>query len=94
MTAAWIVFLKCPQCLWLVVESLFSPQRGVPSAASLRGGHVSSLSCLEQENHQVRQELAKLRPRLDASNQACQEKYERALLSYASTDRPQLDHDR
>lgn len=91
--AAWIVFLKCLQCLWLVVESLFSPQRGAPSAASLRGGHVSSLSSLEQENHQLRQELAKMRSQLYALNPACQEKYERALLSHAMADRPQLDQD-
>ncbi|XP_017279032.1 centrosomal protein of 63 kDa isoform X2 [Kryptolebias marmoratus] len=50
-------------------------------------------SCLEQENHRLRQELAKMRPQLHGPNQPCQENYERALLSHAIADQPQPDQD-
>ncbi|XP_031431388.1 centrosomal protein of 63 kDa isoform X6 [Clupea harengus] len=57
-----------------------SPKKGDSSLASLRDSYVSSLSSLERENQQLRQELAEVRARLDASNQTWQDKYERALL--------------
>lgn len=54
-------------------------QKGDASLASLRDSYVSSLSSLERENQQLRQELAEVRARLDANNQTWQDKYERAL---------------
>lgn len=45
---------------------------------------MSSLSSLEQENQQLRQELAEKHAQLGH-----QDKYERALLSNATTDQPQ-----
>uniref|UniRef100_A0A8C9RAG7 Centrosomal protein 63 n=1 Tax=Scleropages formosus TaxID=113540 RepID=A0A8C9RAG7_SCLFO len=57
-----------------------SSKRGDSSLASLRESYVSSLSSLEQENQQLRQELAELRARLEASTQTWQDKYERVLL--------------
>ncbi|XP_041912467.1 centrosomal protein of 63 kDa isoform X2 [Alosa sapidissima] len=56
-----------------------SPKKGDASLASLRDSYVSSLSSLERENQQLRQDLAEVRARLDASNQTWQDKYERAL---------------
>uniref|UniRef100_A0A8B9KKG0 Centrosomal protein 63 n=1 Tax=Astyanax mexicanus TaxID=7994 RepID=A0A8B9KKG0_ASTMX len=57
-----------------------SPKRADGELASLRDSYVSSLSTLEQENQQLRQELAELRAHMEASNQTWQDKYERALL--------------
>ncbi|XP_066520709.1 centrosomal protein of 63 kDa isoform X2 [Hoplias malabaricus] len=57
-----------------------SPKRTDGELASLRDSYVSSLSSLEQENQQLRQDLAELRAHMDASNQTWQDKYERALL--------------
>ncbi|XP_031431390.1 centrosomal protein of 63 kDa isoform X7 [Clupea harengus] len=62
------------------VEPHSPKQKGDSSLASLRDSYVSSLSSLERENQQLRQELAEVRARLDASNQTWQDKYERALL--------------
>ncbi|KAL7891188.1 hypothetical protein AOLI_G00006640 [Acnodon oligacanthus] len=56
-----------------------SPKRADGELASLRDSYVSSLSSLEQENQQLRQELAELRAHMEASNQTWQDKYERAL---------------
>ncbi|XP_044218122.1 centrosomal protein of 63 kDa isoform X2 [Thunnus albacares] len=61
-----------------------SPKRVDSSLASLRESYVSSLSSLEQENRQLRQELAEKHTQLGH-----QDKYERALLSHATTDQPQ-----
>ncbi|XP_070765566.1 centrosomal protein of 63 kDa [Enoplosus armatus] len=68
-----------------------SPKGGGSTLASLRESYVSSLSGLEQENRQLRQSLAEMRARLEVSNQTCQDKYERALLSHAITDQPAED---
>ncbi|XP_053087912.1 centrosomal protein of 63 kDa isoform X3 [Pangasianodon hypophthalmus] len=57
-----------------------SPKRTDGELASLRDSYVSSLNSLEQENQQLRQDLAEVRARMDASNQTWQDKYERALL--------------
>ncbi|XP_072539089.1 centrosomal protein of 63 kDa isoform X2 [Salminus brasiliensis] len=57
-----------------------SPKRADGELASLRDSYVSSLSSLEQENQQLRQELAEFRAHMEASNQTWQDKYERALL--------------
>lgn len=62
---------------------LISPQRGDSSLASLRESYVSSLSGLEQENQQLRQELAEMHMK-----PGCEDKYERALISHA-TEQPQ-----
>ncbi|KAM7410523.1 hypothetical protein PAMA_001792 [Pampus argenteus] len=59
-------------------EESHSPKRGHSSLVSLRESYVSSLSSLEQENQQLRQELAEKH----------QDKYEQALLSHV-TDPPQ-----
>lgn len=48
--------------------------------ASLRDSYVTSLSALEQENQQLRQELAEVHAHMEASNQTWKDKYERALL--------------
>ncbi|GAA6102580.1 centrosomal protein of 63 kDa isoform X3 [Tachysurus ichikawai] len=57
-----------------------SPKRTDGELASLRDSYVSSLNSLEQENQQLRQDLAEVRARMDASNQTWQDKYERALM--------------
>lgn len=57
-----------------------SPKRTDKELASLRDSYVSSMNSLEQENQQLRQDLAKVRARIEASNQTWQDKYERALL--------------
>ncbi|KAL4630716.1 centrosomal protein of 63 kDa [Arapaima gigas] len=57
-----------------------SSKRGDGSLASLRESYMSSLSSLEQENQQLRQELAEMRARLEVSMQTWQDKYERVLL--------------
>ncbi|MCI4375522.1 hypothetical protein PGIGA_G00110540 [Pangasianodon gigas] len=57
-----------------------SPKRTDGELASLRDSYVSSLNSLEQENQQLRQDLAEVRARMEASNQTWQDKYERALL--------------
>ncbi|XP_066565271.1 centrosomal protein of 63 kDa isoform X2 [Amia ocellicauda] len=49
------------------------------SLSALRESYVSSLGSLEQENQQLRQDLAEVRARLEASTQTWQDKYERAL---------------
>ncbi|CAK6956254.1 centrosomal protein of 63 kDa [Scomber scombrus] len=61
-----------------------SPKRRDSSLTSLRESYVSSLSSLEQENQQLRQELVEKQAQLGH-----QDKYERALLSNAATDQPQ-----
>ncbi|TVK90612.1 Centrosomal protein of 63 kDa [Bagarius yarrelli] len=61
------------------VES-HSPKRTDGELASLRDSYVSSMNSLEQENQQLRQDLAELHARMEASNQTWQDKYERALL--------------
>ncbi|XP_053178306.1 centrosomal protein of 63 kDa [Scomber japonicus] len=61
-----------------------SPKRRDSSLTSLRESYVSSLSSLEQENQQLRQELAEKHAQLGH-----RDKYERALLSNATTDQPQ-----
>uniref|UniRef100_A0A3Q1HVP5 Centrosomal protein 63 n=1 Tax=Acanthochromis polyacanthus TaxID=80966 RepID=A0A3Q1HVP5_9TELE len=71
-----------------------SPTRGDSSLASLRESYVSSLSSLEQENQQLRQALGEMRSQVEISNQTCQDKYERAVLSHAGTDQPQPAQDR
>ncbi|KAM4629738.1 centrosomal protein of 63 kDa [Polymixia lowei] len=70
-----------------------SPKRGDSSLASLRESYVSSLSSLEQENRQLRQELAEVHARLEASTQTWQDKYERALLNHGKTAQPQSTQD-
>ncbi|XP_041862798.1 centrosomal protein of 63 kDa [Melanotaenia boesemani] len=62
-----------------------SPERRDLPFASLRESHVSSPSSLELENPRLRHTLASMQ----ISNQTCQEKYERALLSLAVTEQPQ-----
>ncbi|KAG7488201.1 hypothetical protein MATL_G00031760 [Megalops atlanticus] len=57
-----------------------SPQKGDSSLASLRDSYVSSMSSLEQENQQLRQELGEVRARLEAYTKTWQEKLQRALL--------------
>ncbi|KAL1023379.1 hypothetical protein UPYG_G00040110 [Umbra pygmaea] len=57
-----------------------SPKNGDGSLASLRESYVSSLSSLEQENRALRQELAEVRARLEASTQTWQDKLDRARL--------------
>ncbi|XP_022531194.2 centrosomal protein of 63 kDa isoform X1 [Astyanax mexicanus] len=69
-----------------------SPKRADGELASLRDSYVSSLSTLEQENQQLRQELAELRAHMEASNQTWQDKYERALLQ--SQGKSSHTHDR
>ncbi|XP_015216841.2 centrosomal protein of 63 kDa isoform X2 [Lepisosteus oculatus] len=49
------------------------------SLSALRDGYVSSLDSLEQQNLQLRKDLAEVGARLDTSMQAWQDKYERAL---------------
>uniref|UniRef100_A0A3P8U226 Centrosomal protein 63 n=1 Tax=Amphiprion percula TaxID=161767 RepID=A0A3P8U226_AMPPE len=71
-----------------------SPKRGDSSLASLRESYVSSLSSLEQENQQLRQALGEMRSQVEVSNQTCQDKYERAVLSHTITDQPQPAQDR
>ncbi|XP_054458568.1 centrosomal protein of 63 kDa isoform X2 [Anoplopoma fimbria] len=66
-----------------------SPKRGDSSLPSLRESYVSSLSSMEQENRQLRQAIGEMQARLEVSNQTCQDRYERALLSHAMTDQPQ-----
>lgn len=70
-----------------------SPKRGDSSLASLKESYVSSLSSLEQENRQLRQAIAEMHARLEVSNQTCQDRYERALLSHATTGQPQPAQD-
>ncbi|XP_035380655.1 centrosomal protein of 63 kDa isoform X5 [Electrophorus electricus] len=62
-----------------------SPKRADRTLASLRDSYMSSLGSLEQENRQLRQELAELCARMDASAQTWQDKYERALLQNQSS---------
>ncbi|XP_053492843.1 centrosomal protein of 63 kDa isoform X3 [Ictalurus furcatus] len=59
---------------------LRSPKRTDGELVSLRDSYVSSLNSLEQENQQLRQDLAEVRARMEASNQTWQDKYERALM--------------
>nr|XP_046247446.1 centrosomal protein of 63 kDa isoform X2 [Scatophagus argus] len=70
-----------------------SPKRGDSSLVSLRESYVSSLSSLEQENRQLRQELAKVQAQLQVSSRTCQDRYERAVLSHAMSDQPQPTQD-
>ncbi|XP_060775782.1 centrosomal protein of 63 kDa isoform X2 [Neoarius graeffei] len=60
--------------------------------ASLRDSYVSSLNSLEQENQQLRQDLAEIRARMEASNQTWQDKYKRALVQ--SHSKNAYTHDR
>ncbi|KAK3557439.1 hypothetical protein QTP70_026631 [Hemibagrus guttatus] len=69
-----------------------SPKRTDGKLASLRDSYVSSLNSLEQENQQLRQDLAEVRARMETSNQTWQDKYERALLQNHS--RNSHPHDR
>ncbi|MCJ8729673.1 hypothetical protein PDJAM_G00109240 [Pangasius djambal] len=69
-----------------------SPKRTDGELASLRDSYVSSLNSLEQENQQLRQDLAEVRARMEASNQTWQDKYERALLQGHSKNA--ITHDR
>ncbi|XP_004552902.3 centrosomal protein of 63 kDa [Maylandia zebra] len=71
-----------------------SPKRGGSPLASLRESYVSSLSSLEQENRQLRQTLAEMQSKLEASNQNSQDKYEHAVLSHAATDQEQPTYNR
>ncbi|XP_029906322.1 centrosomal protein of 63 kDa [Myripristis murdjan] len=48
-----------------------SPKRGESVLASLRESYVSSLSSLEQENRQLRQDLVEMYTRLEANTQTC-----------------------
>lgn len=87
--------------LFLNVASVFVskldsslPQRGDSSLASLRESYMSSLSSLEQENRQLRQAIAEMHARLEASNRTCHDRYEQALLSHATPDQPQPAQDR
>ncbi|XP_078141676.1 centrosomal protein of 63 kDa [Centroberyx gerrardi] len=70
-----------------------SPKRGDSLLTSLRESYVSSLSSLEQENRQLRQELAEKHARFEASTQTWQDKYERVLLNQAKTAQPQSTQD-
>ncbi|XP_037626731.1 centrosomal protein of 63 kDa isoform X4 [Sebastes umbrosus] len=70
-----------------------SPKRGDSSLASLRESYMSSLSSLEQENRQLRQAIAEMHARLEASNRTCHDRYEQALLSHATPDQPQPAQD-
>ncbi|XP_048832777.1 centrosomal protein of 63 kDa isoform X1 [Brienomyrus brachyistius] len=56
------------------------PKKVASPLASLGDSYVSSLNSLEQENKKLKQELAEVHSRLEASTQSWQEKYERALL--------------
>ncbi|XP_053355447.1 centrosomal protein of 63 kDa isoform X1 [Clarias gariepinus] len=69
-----------------------SPKRTDGELASLRDSYVSSLKSLEQENQQLRQDLAEVRARMEASNQMWQDKYERALMQ--SHNKNAHSHDR
>ncbi|KAM3850244.1 centrosomal protein of 63 kDa [Diretmus argenteus] len=69
-----------------------SPKRGDSSLASLRESYVSSLSSLELENRQLRQEVAEVHARLEASTQTWQDKYER-VLNQARNTQPQSTPD-
>ncbi|XP_069006972.1 centrosomal protein of 63 kDa [Embiotoca jacksoni] len=62
--------------------------------ASLKDSYVASLSSLEQEKGQVREELAETRSQLQASNQTCQDQYARAVSSHTmSEDQYRLQED-
>ncbi|XP_045553425.1 centrosomal protein of 63 kDa [Salmo salar] len=67
--------------------------KGDPCLASLRESYVSSLSSLEQENRQMRQELAEVRARLEASTQTWQDKLDRSLLHNQSRAGPRQAQD-
>ncbi|KAG7326390.1 hypothetical protein KOW79_009791 [Hemibagrus wyckioides] len=69
-----------------------SPKRTDGKLVSLRDSYVCSLNSLEQENQQLRQDLAEVRARMETSNQTWQDKYERALLQNHS--RNSHTHDR
>ncbi|KAM9503421.1 centrosomal protein of 63 kDa isoform 2-T7 [Salvelinus alpinus] len=70
-----------------------STKKGDPCLASLRESYVSSLSSLEQENRQMRQELAEVRARLEASTQTWQDKLDRSLLHNQSRAGPRQAQD-
>ncbi|XP_076577987.1 centrosomal protein of 63 kDa isoform X2 [Chaetodon auriga] len=70
-----------------------SPKKADSSLASLRESYVSSLSSLEQENRRLRQELAEVNARCEISSRICGDRYERVLLSHATTDQPQPAQD-
>ncbi|XP_064808738.1 centrosomal protein of 63 kDa [Oncorhynchus masou masou] len=70
-----------------------STMKGDPCLASLRESYVSSLSSLEQENRQMRQELAEVRARLEASTQTWQDKLDRSLLHNQSRAGPRQTQD-
>ncbi|XP_036837831.1 centrosomal protein of 63 kDa isoform X2 [Oncorhynchus mykiss] len=70
-----------------------STMKGDPCLASLRESYVSSLSSLEQENRQMRQELAEVRARLEASTQTWQDKLDRSLLHNQSRAGPRQAQD-
>ncbi|KAJ8418636.1 hypothetical protein AAFF_G00001350 [Aldrovandia affinis] len=57
-----------------------SSKKGGGSLACLRDSYAASVSGLEQENQQLRQELAEVRARLEAYTQTWQDKFEQALL--------------
>lgn len=81
--------------LFIFSSSSFSfslSQRTDGELASLRDSYVSSLKSLEQENQQLRQDLAEVRARMEASNQMWQDKYERALMQ--SHNKNAHSHDR
>ncbi|XP_056132784.1 centrosomal protein of 63 kDa [Lampris incognitus] len=62
-----------------------SPKKGDSSPASLRESYVSSVSSLEQENRQLRKELADMYACFETSTKSWQDKYERALQNLAKT---------
>ncbi|KAF7663118.1 hypothetical protein LDENG_00218220 [Lucifuga dentata] len=70
-----------------------SPKREDSALASLRECCVSSLSGLEQENQQLKREVAEMQARLEVSNQTRQDKYERNLLCQEKTEQPQLSEE-
>ncbi|KAM4575574.1 centrosomal protein of 63 kDa [Fundulus diaphanus] len=87
--------LACWACLgmWLIPESLISPQEPGVAPASLQQRSVSSMSSLEQEDRRLRQALAKAQLQLDATDETRQERCERALLSHAMTEHVQPDQE-
>ncbi|KAK6320703.1 hypothetical protein J4Q44_G00098100 [Coregonus suidteri] len=70
-----------------------STKKGDPCLASLRESYISSLSSLEQENRQMRQELVEVRARQEASTQTWQDKLDRALLHNQSRVGPRQAQD-
>lgn len=67
--------------------NILSPQ--TPPSASPREVFVSFLGSLEQENQQLRQELAEMHRGHEVSDHTCKEGDDQVLLSHTTTDQPQ-----